>query len=82
MWGPARRKRRAVRARRPTGSERTHIVAPVGAAPAAGAPGSWDWGWGRGRIRNGKTTTKSLGGREGSRAGKGIGKGPFYLGLK
>lgn len=64
-----------MRAGRPTDSETKHIVAPGGATPAAGAPGSWGAGWGRGRIRTGETTPKGQGGREGSRTGKGIGKG-------
>lgn len=67
---------------RPTDFETMHIVTPGGAAPAAGAPGSWGWGWGKGRIRNRETTTKGLGEREGSRAGKGTGKGKGKGGLE
>lgn len=47
-----RRKRRAVRARRPTGSERTHIAARGGAALVAGEPGSWGMGTGWGKDRD------------------------------
>lgn len=48
MWT----ERRAVRAGRPTDSERTHIAAGGGTGLEAEAPGSWGLGTGWGKERD------------------------------